>query len=390
MITSTWMVAPVALVTLIRHAESAANVERVLQGITDAPLSQLGEQQLVDLEAAWRPDAQTQVNAFALPRPTLVVSSPIGRAVRTSGAVARAYGIGEVPASDKTTHRSRVLAPPPHEPHAYVLTDAGLAERNFGAAECTRRSKVVSEFPRPPLKDIGKAESVSAFQQRVRAAGKKWVAWIAQVASNAPQGVVVTENKTQRHLEAEVFLTAPTSPTAVPADAAKCPARTTHTTSETDNTTQSRCAPTSNGAAPASSKATSREEKVAVYAVRSNVARSNDAALQGPDTTGTASEPNTTAPAAMPHLVLVSHGQWINAFLSEQCPELRTGKDAFYIQSTNTGVFTMEVHKPHAGAPRLHLVRHNDTSHLGDTSHRTTKRARHSQKTTLTSLWMRP
>ena len=66
MITSTWMVAPVALVTLIRHAESAANVERVLQGITDAPLSQLGEQQLVDLEAAWRPDAQTQVNAFAL------------------------------------------------------------------------------------------------------------------------------------------------------------------------------------------------------------------------------------------------------------------------------------------------------------------------------------
>ena len=83
--------APLAYVTLIRHAQSIANTQRVLQGVANAPLSRRGTKQLKMLEEGWRPtDGAT--NCYELPAPTMIVSSPIGRALETAHAVARATG----------------------------------------------------------------------------------------------------------------------------------------------------------------------------------------------------------------------------------------------------------------------------------------------------------
>ena len=87
---------PAALLTLVRHAESMANVDRVLQGVCDAPLSPRGLKQLQQLEDAWRPTSAS-LNLFDLPKPALIVTSPIGRAKRTSCAIARGCGINTLP-----------------------------------------------------------------------------------------------------------------------------------------------------------------------------------------------------------------------------------------------------------------------------------------------------
>ncbi|KAL4402448.1 fructose-2,6-bisphosphate 2-phosphatase [Malassezia pachydermatis] len=288
---------PIALLTLIRHAESRANVERVLQGVTDAPLSERGQDQLRKLEAAWRPISETAMNMYELPAPSVLVTSPIGRARKTSAAVARGCGIVEVPEEDDTTYKSPPSeVPPPHVCPDTVLVDSALAERHYGSNECTKHSKRVPGFERPPASELGRAESYDRFAKRVWIAGHKWLAWLETYAKEAQAG--------------------------------------------------------------------SREAT--------------------PDNEATVTELNS-----LPHLVLVTHGQWINAFLTQHAPTLRQGSSAYYIRSDNTALFTMEVY-PATKATETHVrvIRRNDTRHLGPAPQ--TRRSKHvAQATTLTSLWQR-
>ncbi|WFD26105.1 hypothetical protein MNAN1_001080 [Malassezia nana] len=323
---------PRAFLTLIRHAESQANVDRVLQGVTDAPLSSRGEEQLRKLEAGWRLDNQRRTSAYALPKPTLIVTSPLGRARKTSNAVARGCGIREVLLSDATTFRSPACRPPAPQAHPSVLVDAGLSERNFGAAECTRKSELVAGYERPPRAEIGRAESHSQFEKRVRGTGLKWIEWLRHHAASTN---ATTEAVIPTH-EPEIK-------------------------SSDDH----------------------RKDTDAPSATEPEVAKRDDPQNY---TLARASVDAHAANAVgeIPHLVLVSHGQWINAFLSHHFPEMRQGQDAYYIRSLNTALFTMELVEN--GAQSLRLVRKNDTSHLGPDAPRPTKR-RAVQSTRLTDMW---
>lgn len=283
---------PAALLTLVRHAESMANVDRVLQGVCDAPLSPRGLKQLQQLEDAWRPTSAS-LNLFDLPKPTLIVTSPIGRAKRTSCAIARGCGINTLPESDTTTFRSAHCEAPQHVAHDTVRADAGLSERHFGTAECTRKMQPVQGYERPPSKELGRAESVTAFYKRAADVGVKWVDWLETYA---------------RH------------------------------------NLQDRGSPDS--------------------------------------------DHQNKAPDTIPHLVLVSHGQWINAFLQQHLPDTWEKADLYYIQSANTSLFTIGLHVTPTSR-RLELLRRNDTRHLDETT-RPSKRGRRAkppQRTTLTALW---
>lgn len=283
---------PAALLTLVRHAESMANVDRVLQGVCDAPLSPKGVKQLQRLEDAWR-STSTDANLFRLPKPTLIVTSPIGRAKRTSCAIARGCGIKSLPESDTTMFRSAHCEPPQHVAHDTVHADAGLSERNFGTAECTRKKQPVHGYERLPSKELGRAESVTTFYKRVASVGVKWIDWL--------------DSYTRKALQVR----------GIP---------------EPDN--QNKAADT------------------------------------------------------IPHLVLVTHGQWMNAFLQQHLPDAWEEADLYYIQSANTALFTLGLYCT-STSRHLQLLRRNDTRHL-DESTRPSKRGRHAkpaQRTTLTALW---
>lgn len=330
---------PRAFLTLVRHAESQANVDRVLQGVTDAPISARGEEQLQKLEAAWRPGAKVlPSNICQLPSPTLIVTSPLGRARKTSNAIARGCGITEVLLDDSTTFRSPPCAPPAPQAHERVLVDAGLSERNFGAAENTRKSESVAGYTRPPRGHVGRAESHSQFEQRVKVAGWKWIEWLKSLAGAEylTRQAEVLEGSARDEISTEP----------------RAPARATESGAE-------------------HSQAADGDQKEA------GTSEAQDDSFSDARTTGVCED--------IPHLVLVSHGQWINAFLTHHFPEMRQGPDAYYIRSLNTALFTMEL--IHAeGARPLRLVRKNDTSHLGPAAQRPAKR-RATQATRLTDLW---
>jgi broad specificity phosphatase PhoE len=65
--------------TLLRHGQSQANADGILQGQSDWPLSELGRQQSDDLAAHW---ASTGVTF------TSIISSPLTRALDTATAIA--------------------------------------------------------------------------------------------------------------------------------------------------------------------------------------------------------------------------------------------------------------------------------------------------------------
>lgn len=341
--------APLAYLTLIRHAESRANVERVLQGVTDAPLSLRGNEQLEALEAAWRAQ-ENAPNAFGLPSPHLVVASPIGRAHKTGQAVARGCGLHDTQLGD-ITFRSPPAEPPAAQRHPALLIDSGLSERNFGSAECTRKGQLVSGYTKPPAKEIGRADTHTSFHKKVTRAGDKWLQWLVAVAEQA------------MHLEKNAH---------------------------------SQHDPTAEVGFGASREATPQEEAVASREATPDADDHAASDTKPSEDSGTqksvmkpaeACRPNSTARASPvvldpPHLVLVSHGQWIHTFLQAAIPELR---DTFYIRSSNTGVFTLALHKQPQGRPRLRVVHHDDTRHLGVEARPTKKRA--VQRTTLTGLW---
>lgn len=332
--------APFAYLTLIRHAESRANVERVLQGVTDAPLSARGEEQLKALEAAWRPTDDAS-NAFGLPEPHLVVASPIGRAYKTGQAVARGCRLQDAD-DENISFRSPPAEVPAAKRHTTLLLDPGLSERNFGSAECTRKGQYVPGYNKPPSGELGRADTHASFQKKVTKAANKWIQWLVEVAEQCRQPEAAEEAQ-------------PDEPTA---DASREATPEPGVSLMSASHTQTDVAGRDNKSFPSS--------------------RKRSAQGSTPDASALPSE------AKPPHLVLVTHGQWIHTFLSRAIQEFR---NTFYVRSSNTGLFTLALYQNPTGIPSLRVIHHDDTRHLGLDSRSMKKRT---QSTTLDALWPQP
>lgn len=91
---------PATTICLVRHGETDWNYTRRYQGWSDIPLNDLGVEQ-----------AETVARALAGEHWDAIVSSPLGRAMRTAEAIAAALGIDD------------------------IETDPDLRERSYGEAE---------------------------------------------------------------------------------------------------------------------------------------------------------------------------------------------------------------------------------------------------------------
>ncbi|GAC99743.1 phosphoglycerate mutase [Pseudozyma hubeiensis SY62] len=181
-----------AILTLIRHAETTGNLNRLLQGVTDSPVTVFGQAQIDALARTWSTTRtvtaqgaaddvkfvkEAVVSKLDLPPPTLIVCSPIGRARKTAEAVHRACtsteqqsaGISE----DAIAEGSRAtLASDLHsKPGLPLVIDPGLKEKDFGWKESTRGGVHVAGFP----KGHGNGESRTDFAARVYKVGLEWL-----------------------------------------------------------------------------------------------------------------------------------------------------------------------------------------------------------------------
>lgn len=188
-----------AILTLIRHGETTGNLNRLLQGVTDSPLTVFGQAQVDALGRTWATTrehshaAEKQdkdaISRLDLPPPTLVVCSPIGRARKTAEAVHRACttGVGESGGifedllNDGAVTRLAVSTERHAEPGLALVIDPGLKEKDFGWKESTRGGVHVAGYPN----GSGSGESKSDFLQRVHRAGAEWLQAATALASSS-------------------------------------------------------------------------------------------------------------------------------------------------------------------------------------------------------------
>lgn len=128
---------------LVRHGQTAGNVNRLFIGATDIPLDEIGERQAIELGQRF-----TDIELDA------IVTSPLQRARRTAEAIGDVRGL------------SPIVVP-------------GLSEMNFGGAEGLSFQQVVEQFPelRDDLTSIANldltfpgGESRRGFAERISAA----------------------------------------------------------------------------------------------------------------------------------------------------------------------------------------------------------------------------
>ena len=188
-----------AILTLIRHAETTGNLNRLLQGVTDSPVTVFGQAQIEALARTWAttlPTAREEgskadgvVSSLDLPPPTLIVCSPIGRARKTAEAVHRACScephpdasILEAALSEGSPTRTHIADEQHKQPGLRLVVDAGLAEKDFGWKESTRGGMHVAGYP----KGQGAGESRAAFLSRVHRVGADWLSAASALASSS-------------------------------------------------------------------------------------------------------------------------------------------------------------------------------------------------------------
>lgn len=190
-----------AILTLIRHAETTGNLNRLLQGVTDSPVTVFGQAQIEALAQTWATTIPTSapqqatkgnqsVSKLDLPPPTLIVCSPIGRARKTAEAIHRAStrtpysdagAVVEDAFKDGSTTRCSLAADQLSRPGLALVVDSGLAEKDFGWKESTRGGVHVAGYP----KGSGSGESRADFLRRVHNVGAEWLSIAAHLASSA-------------------------------------------------------------------------------------------------------------------------------------------------------------------------------------------------------------
>ncbi|PWN43321.1 hypothetical protein IE81DRAFT_95649 [Ceraceosorus guamensis] len=159
--------------TLIRHAQTVANVAHVLQGSTDSPLSPLGESQLECLGdcSLWKQLYEALLRGDCVE----IYHSPLGRTSRTAQVVhdaMRRHILTSAEPADAAACGKRLS----------ISARSALQERDFGFRECTRRGFHQNGFP----KGIGRGESNDAWMRRVQMEAK-WLmsrAELRQLESN--------------------------------------------------------------------------------------------------------------------------------------------------------------------------------------------------------------
>ena len=127
---------------LVRHAQTAWNLENRLQGHSDLPLSDIGKRQAERLGAC-----------FASRHLTGIFTSVLQRSQQTAGAIASGNGHGVRP-----------------------VVETDLAEMHLGEWEGLTPDEIDARFDgayqqwrlRPSAVTIPKAESLAAFRERVR------------------------------------------------------------------------------------------------------------------------------------------------------------------------------------------------------------------------------
>lgn len=183
-----------AVVTLIRHAETTGNLNRLLQGITDSPLTVFGQAQVDALAQAWK-TTTTPNSTLNLPPPTLIVCSPVGRARKTAEAIHAACAPLSTPAVVLKANAPRFASLPVRQdvllsakPETLPLVvDFGLAEKDFGSRESTRGGVHVAGFP----KGHGVGESKADFAAKVHSVGQEWLQAAAASANVHPPHIVL-------------------------------------------------------------------------------------------------------------------------------------------------------------------------------------------------------
>jgi len=142
---------------LVRHAESEGNRQGVMHGVTEWPLSVVGERQ-----------AELLAGALADERPVAICSSPLQRAQQTAGAIAGRHALD-------------------------VLTYPGLVEYDFGECEGLTGRQIMRRDPAlwsrwrsGQFDDFAfpGGEAVTGFHERVRQA-------ISAVTAVHPAGTVI-------------------------------------------------------------------------------------------------------------------------------------------------------------------------------------------------------
>ncbi|SNX85678.1 uncharacterized protein MEPE_04387 [Melanopsichium pennsylvanicum] len=187
-----------AILTLIRHAETTANLNRLLQGVTDSPVTVFGQAQIDALARTWsttldscpcsNQKSSTPTPSLTpkldLPPPTLIVCSPIGRARKTAEAIFRACTPSQVRDQDGFIFddlldqecsgagtRLDVATQLILLGSKCLLVDPGLKEKDFGSKESTRGGVHVAGYP----KASGPGESRIEFTKRAQRVGAEWL-----------------------------------------------------------------------------------------------------------------------------------------------------------------------------------------------------------------------
>lgn len=200
-----------AILTLIRHGETTGNLNRLLQGVTDSPLTVFGQAQVDALARTWAttvretasqecvvnvhtPKKESPISTLDLPPPTLIVCSPIGRARKTAQAIHRACvsqgaNDGEVLEdlfvdASSSPPSSRLDVASTYSPRLglSLVVDKGLAEKDFGWKESTRGGVHVAGFP----KGHGAGESRLDFTSKVKKVGLEWLQAASHLTSSPP------------------------------------------------------------------------------------------------------------------------------------------------------------------------------------------------------------
>ena len=184
-----------AILTLIRHAETTGNLNRLLQGITDSPVTVFGQAQIDALARTWSTTlpispsgkGKEAIPKLDLPPSTLIACSPIGRARKTAEAVHRACtpnpddsaGIFEDAIKDGDSSRLNLALDYSQRPGLPLIVDPGLMEKDFGWKESTRGGVHIAGYP----KGHGSGESRTDFHSRVTSVGSEWLNAAASLAS---------------------------------------------------------------------------------------------------------------------------------------------------------------------------------------------------------------
>ncbi|KAE8255217.1 hypothetical protein A4X13_0g3108 [Tilletia indica] len=400
------------LLTIVRHGETEANVARVLQGQTDSPLTPRGQAQVLALGRRWQVTNETastsQISTSrtcvnGLPVPHAIVSSPTGRARTTASSIflgvqsqpspkgtqdsafsasGELIQAQQIPTESLTSTSNRTVSSPGllSAPTTLVL-DPLLMEKDFGNLEGTRRRIRVPGFATPSPTMRG--ESSDGFARRIRDVGLQWLTAVGMGDAVNRYGTPI-KGKGKKAAEG----------TSTRGVQSSDPRRMKRVMEEAERLAEQMQGDKALDDCEREIDTRSAKRPRTKKSAEDSAQTSTSESISTPATTSTSIEgPSSSENTASPHLVIVTHGLFISAFLSYFQPAIdrSSSSSTSYPFASNTGSFTLGIRpikrltKTSTGsmglsqpspagdevsaAPvhELFLLRANDTAHLVET-----------------------